>query len=290
MANLHFSFLYFYDAIQIPLTKKRLIVKSRDHLRKLIKNEFSKEHPQYIIGFWIQGSWKMGTIIRTKDDICDLDDGVYITPEPPVTSTTVKKWVQDAVDFATNRGAVHKNKCIRVPYVKGYHIDLPVYVKRSFARYREHPKLATHDDGYVKSDPRELVDWFKGKKKNNIQLIRVISYIKAWSDNVSHKMPSGLALTILAAENQVKNERDDIAFVETIKAIYRKLIIAFECHVPATPYDDILKPFVYKKNLILIEFERVLNYGEKAILERNEQKACKYWIHVFGNRFPEVKA
>lgn len=231
----------------------------------------------------------MGTTIRTKDDICDLDDGVYITPEPPVTSTTVKKWVQDAVDLATNRGAIHKNKCIRVSYAKYYHIDLPVYVKRSFSRNWEHPKLATRDDGFIMSDPRELVDWFNGVKKNNAQLIRVISYIKAWSDSIRHKMPSGLALTILAANNQVKSVRDDIAFIKTLKAIRRTLKASFVCRVPATPQDNVLADFSDRKDQIIAEFDRVINYGEKAIVEKNIQRASKQWRHVLGDRFPEAK-
>ena len=289
MANLHSSFLEFYNAIQIPPTKKRMIVSSHNHLRKLIKREFNTSHPQYIIGFWIQGSWKMGTTIRTKDDECDLDDGVYITPIPRVTSTTVKRWVQDAVDYATNSGAIHKNKCIRVPYAKGYHIDLPVYVKRSFVKDWEHPQLASRDDGYIESDPRELVKWFERKKKNNRQLVRIISYIKTWSNNVSHKMPSGLALTILAAEAQVKRERDDIALLETLKAIRRKLSVSFVCRVPATPHDDVLKLFVSKKDQILTEFDRIIYYGEKALSEKNTLMASRYWIHVFGVRFPIAK-
>ena len=45
--------------------------------------------------------------------------------------------------------------------------DIPVYVKSSFDKRWEHPKLATRDDEYMLSDPKELCDWFADKKKNN---------------------------------------------------------------------------------------------------------------------------
>lgn len=289
MANLHSSFLEFYDALQIVKTKRDQIIRSHNNLRKLIKKEFSAKHPEYTIGFWIQGSWKMKTTIRTNDDECDLDDGFYITPEPKVTSTTVKRWVQEAVDEVTNAGASHKNKCIRVQYVGGYHIDIPVYVKSSFDKRWEHPKLATRDDGYMLSDPKELCDWFANKKKDNDQLVRIISYLKAWRDDVPHSMPSGLALTILAAENQVKDERDDIALLKTLKAIRIKLKVSFICIVPATPRDNVLADFEDRKDQIIADFDRIISYGEKAVAEKNMLKASRQWIHALGYRFPEAE-
>lgn len=289
MANLHLSFLEFYDALKIIKTKRDQITKSHNHLRELIKKEFSARHPEYTIGFWIQGSWKMGTTIRTKDDECDLDDGFYITPEPDLSSMTVKNWVQAAVDEVTKKGTSKKNKCIRVQYTGGYHIDIPVYVKSSFGNYLEHPKLATRDGGYVLSDPRELCNWFAEKKKNNDQLIRIISYMKAWCDNVSHTMPSGLALTILAAENQVKNERDDIALLRTLEAIRNKLKNSFVCIVPAVPRDNVLSDFADRKEKIISDFDRIISYGEKAIAEKNMLKASRQWIYVLGERYPKAE-
>lgn len=288
MANLHSSFLEFYNAIQIVKTKRDRITRSHNCLRERIKKEFSRNHPEYIVGFWIQGSWKMGTTIRTNEDECDLDDGFYITPVPTVSSTTVKKWVQDAVDKVTDAGASHKNKCIRVQYASGYHVDIPVYVKSSFDKPLEHPKLATRDDGFILSDPRELCVWVANKKKNNDQLVRIISYMKAWCDDVKHKMPSGLAMTILASNNQVINSRDDVALLETLKAIRKRLKISFKCIVPATPGDDILVDFKDKEDQILAEFDRIIEYGEKAIAEKNLKKASKYWQHVLGDRFEEA--
>ena len=289
MANLHSTFMTFYDDLQITDSKVKAIVKSRNHLRELIKKYFNDKYPDYTVGFWIQGSWKMKTTIRKKDDHCDLDDGVYIFPGPNVVSTTVKGWVQKAVDGVTDATPKHKNKCIRVEYKGGYHIDLPVYVKEHFDRDTEPPKLATTQNGYIESDPKQLVDWFSEKKKNNEQLVRIISYIKAWCDDVCHSMPSGLAVTILASNNQVKDQRDDVALVETLKAIRTELDNDFTCIVPAVPYDDVLKDFIDNKDTVLEEFNRIIDYGEKAMAEKNLLKASRYWKHALGDRFPEAE-
>ena len=62
------------------------------------------------------------------------------------------------------------------------------------------------------------------KKKNNVVLVRLISYLKSWSDTVRGFMPPGLAMTILASNNQKKYEgRDDIALRDTLKAIKSSL-------------------------------------------------------------------
>lgn len=67
--------------------------------------------------FYIQGSYKMGTTIRTKDDTCDLDDGVYFENNPEdVDCKTLQSWVKDAVDGITDSTATHKKNVITVDY------------------------------------------------------------------------------------------------------------------------------------------------------------------------------
>jgi len=119
----------------------------------------------------------MGTTIRTRDDECDLDDGCYFIPKPEVKGITLQNWVMDAVNGTVGATPVHKNKCIRVNYAAGYHIDLPVYRKERCNDNTEHPELAVRDGEYELSDPREIVQWFNSKKKDNPVLIRLVSYL-----------------------------------------------------------------------------------------------------------------
>src|SRR5690606_9499030 len=105
---------------------------------------------------YIQGSYKMGSVIRTGDDICDLDDGVYFFREPDVTSTTLQSWVWDAVYGYTATDPEHRKKCIRKIFSGDYEIDYPVYYKIDDQEYQ----LAVKNTGWEDSDPKAMVNWF----------------------------------------------------------------------------------------------------------------------------------
>ena len=99
MANTHNLFSQFNGELQITASKRDHLMTSRDNLRKTIKKYFDENHSKYKPSFYIQGSYKMGTSIRTKDDTCDLDDGVYFKNNPEdVDCKTLQSWVKDAVD------------------------------------------------------------------------------------------------------------------------------------------------------------------------------------------------
>ena len=152
MANLDTQFQEFYGELQITVTKKQALITSHNNLRTKIQKYFAQNHPEYVPSFYIQGSYKMGTTIRTRDDECDLDDGCYFIPKPEVKGITLQNWVMDAVNGTVGATPVHKNKCIRVNYAAGYHIDLPVYRKERCNDNTEHPELAVRDGEYELSD------------------------------------------------------------------------------------------------------------------------------------------
>ena len=56
------------------------------------------------------------------------------------------------------------------------------------------------------------------------QLKRIVRYLKAWTDNKRHlNLPNGMIFTILAVNNYVAKDRDDEAFLETLKAIQKSI-------------------------------------------------------------------
>jgi len=77
MANLNNLFQKFNTELQIIDSKKARMITSRENLREKIRDYFKNNHDKYSPKFYIQGSYKMGTTIRTKDDTCDIDDGVW---------------------------------------------------------------------------------------------------------------------------------------------------------------------------------------------------------------------
>ena len=76
MANCNNLFKKFNGSISIDADKNSKMTNSKTKLRDRIRKWFKDNHPDYEPKFYIQGSYKMKTGIRTKDDICDLDDGV----------------------------------------------------------------------------------------------------------------------------------------------------------------------------------------------------------------------
>ncbi|MET3115454.1 hypothetical protein AAKU52_003203 [Pedobacter sp. CG_S7] len=283
MADCSKLFGDFNDEISIPTLKSDRMKKSKEALREKVRKYFKDNHSDYEPKFYIQGSYKMKSAVRTKDDICDLDDGVYFFCEPDVTATTLQKWVKEAVEGHTSTSPEHRQKCIRNIFVKDYEIDMPVYYKVDGEDY----KLAIKNTGWKDDDPKAMVSWFNNKKDTDNQLVNIVKELKAWCDNMSFKMPSGLAMTILAANAKDKfyyGKRNDINLKDTLKEIKKALDYDFACTVPVTPNDNLFVD--YDGNNFLSALDDFINNAEEALKEQNELKASELWRKHLGTRFP----
>ena len=287
MANCNDLFQDFHTEISIGKSKKERMMISKNGLRSRIRKWFKDNHSDYEPKFYIQGSYKMKTGIRTKDDICDLDDGIYFFREPDVTATTLQTWVWNAVNGYTSTTPEHRKKCIRSVFASDYEIDHPVYYKVDGQNYR----LAIKNTGFEDSDSKEMVDWFNQQKDNAGKLIRNVKYFKAWCDNKQNRMPNGLAMTILASNAKAKivlNDRDDITLKDILKEIKKTLDIKVECIVPAVPNDNLFANYdETRKNNFLTALSNFIDDAEKALKEENQHSASKLWRKHLGDRFPE---
>lgn len=287
MANCHNLFGEFNTEISLTSNKKTKMTNSKDGLRARIRKYFKEHHSEYVPKFYIQGSYKMKTGIRTKDDICDLDDGVYFFRNPDVTATTLQNWIWDAVNGYTSTTPEHRKKCIRNIFSGDYEIDIPVYYKISGKEYQ----LAVKNNGWEDSDPKALIDWFNTNKDTNGMMIKAIKELKAWCDYKRNKMPSGLAITILAMNAKDKivlNDRDDIVLTDILREIKKALAQKFECIVPITPKDDLFADYdTTRKNNFLSNLDNFLADAEAALKEPNQLKASRLWQKHLGTRFPD---
>lgn len=287
MANCHHLFGEFNTEISLTSNKKTKMTNSKDGLRDRIRKHFKQHHSEYVPKFYIQGSYKMKTGIRTKDDICDLDDGVYFFRNPDVTATTLQNWIWDAVNGYTSTTPEHRKKCIRNIFSGDYEIDIPVYYKISGKEYQ----LAVKNNGWEDSDPKALIDWFNANKDANGKMIKAIKELKAWCDYKRNKMPSGLAMTILAMNAKDKivlNDRDDILLTDILREIKKTLAQKFECIVPVTPKDDLFADYdTTRKNNFLSNLDNFLADAEAALKEANQLKASRLWQKHLGTRFPD---
>jgi len=286
MANCHNLFLDYNKELEVNKSKRNKLKKAKDALRKRIREYFKENHPKYTPLFFIQGSYKMGTMIKTKDDECDLDDGIYFKREPDVTGTTLQKWVYDAVKDHTEGGQQHRKKCIRVIYAGDYHIDLPVYYQlQDEDGNDEHPFLAIKNEEFDESDPKEFIEWYDDNKTDLI--VRIARYLKGWGDYKRHNMPSGLAMAVLAEKNICPNDRDDIALRDTLKEIRKDLKKEWECIMPTTPKDDLFSDYDETfKNNFFDALDAFIEDSDNAIDDECEEKASKKWRKHLGKRFP----
>lgn len=285
MANCDDLFREFDERIKLSKSKKKSLRISRDSLRGKIRDKFKDEG--YDVKFCWQGSFAMNTIITPKDGDYDIDDGIYIQTdsEPEESTTTLHRWIVEAAENHTNQPPTDKNACVRVHFADGHHIDLVLYhMKES----DEHPRLAHKRDGWIVSDPKEFMHWFNAQCDESGQLKRIVRYFKAWADDLRGDMPCGLVFTILATNNMVSNERDDIAFLETMRIIQDSLNSSFVCYRPTTPSDeDLFADYSEtRKNYFLDRLSSFVRSGEQALEEVNQKDACPKWKRHFGQRFP----
>lgn len=284
MANSHNLFQDYHTEISIGSKKNERMKKSKEGLRKRVRKWFKENHPDYVPYFYIQGSYKMKNGIRTSEDICDLDDGIYFFRAPDVTASTLKEWVRQAVNGYTDTAAENRKKCVRSMFANDYEIDHPVYCKEDGKEYQ----IAVNGVGYEYSDPKAMVNWFVDKKDAEGLLVRAVKYLKGWADKQSFKMPSGLALTILASNTKeliVLNKRDDITLRDILKEIKKELDKSFKCIVPAVPNDDLLENYA-NKDKFLDALDKFIEDADSSIRNTNQKDASKLWRKHLGDRFP----
>lgn len=302
MVNNHSAFLDF-DNNKIKLTEKRQkeLFGSRNSIREKIRTFMKEEKPNEVgPKFDGQGSIPMGTAINPIPIIegrntfieYDLDDGVYfIVPNSSKERKTIQTyhtWIVNAIDGHTGTPPIDKSTCVRVVFADGHHIDLPIY----YLVEGSNPELAHKAKGWIKSDPRAFSQWFNGFADKNPQLRRIVRYLKAWknyreTNNTSLSLPSGFALTILATNNFKPDERDDIAFLNTVSAIHQTLENRFVCWRPTIPVEDVFEDFSdTQESQFMDALSRLIENCKKAGKETNYRTSSEYLRKEFGDRFP----
>jgi len=300
MANLHNEYIKFNKDIRLTDNRKDKLKKSRNSIKKKIRKYFREEKPDELQPkFWGQGSFEMDTTVNPipeEDDDgnkilkYDLDYGVYfIEKEGEDNKRSIQTWhdwAYNAVEDHTEQKPQKKTTCVRVLFSDGHHIDLPIYYKNGNI-----PELAHRSKNWIVSDPKEFYEWFN--EKANAQLKRIVRYLKAWRNfreinNTNLSLPSGFILTILATNNYIVDDNDDIAFRKTIESIKQELDNKFECYRPTPPTDeDLFEDYSETKRInFLNALDSLIKACQNADEEKNFKKASEHLQKHFGERFP----
>lgn len=280
----------YLDEINLLQNQKEELRKSREALADKIKDHF-KEKSRKVPVFRQQGSFDMGTIVKPIDGEYDLDYGVYLQgysddEDEWSAPATVHNWIIDAVKNHTKTPPENKKTCVRVIFKGSYHIDLPIYIES-----KSKCKLAHLEKGWIQSQSKNITEWFQEQVIDKGSALRdVVKILKGWADHQGTKrgkMPSGLALTILAANNFIDRERLDESVYETVKAIYWQTKDQVEIYNPTDPCEKISDRLSDQVKQRFQEAVESLFDNLKAAYENKSFfESSKLWNEEFGDRFP----
>lgn len=306
MADLSSSFLWFSKTITPTKTDISYLRKARRTITEKLRLYF-KVNNLPAIRFEGQGSFTMGTIIRSTHNPFDIDIGVYLmgmgnNPAKWHTPETVSQWLVKALNDHTSHRPVNKRKCVRIMYLSRekiiYHVDLPVYIEyiNFWDNKRTRIGVMGDDQWSNYSNPTGFTRWFNAKcqinDKDRRQLNRIVQYAKAWKEHKGHdiRFPSGMALTVLLAKNYTPHQREDVAFMETIRKAYNWMNGFFwinDIENPVHPYNDLQAKFsTSQKEAFLSCLGTFVDSAKLAVATKEVTEAKHLWQSQFGQQFP----
>jgi hypothetical protein len=296
MADLQDEFTRFHDRIALTSGKKAVLRTARDAIRERIRNYFRETLKITVPKFRGQGSYAMGTTVNPIGGEYDIDDGVYFQhmdnqdDSDWPAAATVHQWLMKATDEHTSEKPMDKRTCVRIRYAGQYHVDLP-----SYGELNGQYLLAVKGEArWPHSDPIALTYWFKAMVKlHGEQLRRLVRYLKAWADFQSGrrgKMPSGLILTVLAANHFQRHEKDDIALTHTFQAILSAVSTIFFVLNPVDINEALTERLTdAQKTRFRVAIKAAAEDTSLAITQEDPHSASKLWRKQLGDRFPLVE-
>lgn len=257
----------------------------------------------------------------------DIDDGVYlplsVMREESSPKLAIDLFFDAVIDVLgpmcerTGWKTESKDTCVRVTISPHAHIDLPLYVipddlfllikasmeSRGHAMFdsainseRDSWKalpsdkilLADRKQGWRKSDPMAMKNWFKREcQEKGDQLIRVVRYLKAFRDKQwEEKGPSSILLMAAACPLfEYVDKRDDRALLNVVKGIPDALRSGVQS--PIDPDTSLTAHMPVEAIADAVElFQEFAKYLEGAISATDAQTAYNWMNSMLGDRFP----
>lgn len=251
-----------------------------------------------------QGSIPMHTANQYDDNDYDIDIAVIFHKDDISSSPLeARKLVEKALKKKTgnfSREPEARTNAVTVWYAEGYHIDFAIH--REYEDFWGLKKSEHAGSEWSERNPRDIKAWFLncvanlspstgyGVNVESGQFRKVVRLIKKFTksrDNWS--LPGGLIISALAEEcYRSDNNRDDIALVNTIKALNARL--KWNKQV-LNPVNNSLE--LTYKNKFKYEVNRLsakLNQAEKKLevlfkQDCSEKDANKAWKWFFNSDF-----
>lgn len=291
--------------------------------RDTLKCEFKKKFPELCqnkninlkssdIHFIMQGSFKLGTTIKSTNGDIDLDQAVIFPLDIYENNNPrkIKKLGKSALEIVGKRVPKIKEPCITIEYIRQgedwLHLDFPMYAKYEGSYYLARGKEQGNYEWEI-SDPIGLNEYILNKLilSENGQLRRMIRFLKKWKQNIytdndtTEKRPPSIGLTLLAIDLYQKDDLDLVAFKNICTSILNEFVVekdlynnvisaSIKKHLPVQPNSDVFTKFENSDNHGITFYKRMqktVAHLTNAIDCDNEYDAAKYVTNVLGIEF-----
>jgi len=316
-------FKQFGKNLRIAKEQDTVLINARRSVRGHLRQHCSKELG---IKFLTQGSYAYGTLnrpSRVPPQRMDLDDGAYFATstdnDPEALFNLADNALQSLVGERRGwRLDASKPSCCRVIILGDMHVDVPLYAsmnetpdnlrahqERYASLYQEAGMfyaplsgvwLAHRNEGWVKSDPRALIDWvLECKQKYGKQYLSVCRYFKAWRDHQweeSH-LKSILIMRMvelaLQAEAEILGNGNDDFVVMRVAGQMIDLLNSGNITDPTDDLQVLDKGLPADERASIIEKLKTLHTGMESALygDISEGSACELMCLQFGKWFPK---
>lgn len=303
MASVQKQFESFHETIRTDyLTNDELREKRDIILGKIERSLRDSSRPSF--RRLMQGSYIMRTGVKPIEREYDIDVGLHFDiKDTQYSANDVRSWILEAVSNHT-KDVKAKGPCIRIHYVKGFHVDLVAYASWQDDGGADNCRLAHETKGWRPSDPRRLLEYVDQAQAafadtdggtQTTQLRRIIRYLKRWDDvwlkEEGDGKPSGLAYTLLCISLLTKTmtydgKPDDRtalwSLVSNVLSLGRVSI-----RKPTPEYEDVFGRLDESNMKALMARFKVMKEAlEQAESELDPTDACLSLQSVFGKDFP----
>ncbi len=257
----------------------------------------------YGVSTFLQGSYRFHTLIKPVmlGAEYDVDVGFYFIgggaePDSADLRGLLGNSLENFVRICNEAKQLDapKERCSRLRYERKFHIDVPVYHKSSDEGA---VRLATLSNGWERSDPSAMLDWFQetldGDDRQRARIRRLVRYMKAWAALKfagSGAIPSSLLLTVLVvdAAQRLNGEDDDDALRIVVDSIYERLLADSAVPNPIGGDSDTNLNRLDEDDFetFMEELARFKDSSSRAADCEDEAEAAVIWCEPFEHLFP----
>ncbi len=309
----------FDKLIKIESETQELIAK-RDMLKKDFKSKFPDlckqkgiELNSNEIRFIMQGSFKLGTTIKSVDGDVDLDQAVIFPLDINEfeDSRVIKKLGKNALEISGRRIPKIKEPCVTVDYIRNgedwLHVDFPMYADSNGLKYLARGKENSSTYSWELADPDGLNEYILNRlsSSENGQLRRIVRFIKKWKQesytktDTTEKKPPNIGLTLFVVDLCVESNSDLVSLKNLFQSILNQFTIqkdidgnvikaSIRKQLPVLPYSNVFVKFDNSENHGIVFYNKLnnaLTNLQNACDCDNEHDAAYYVSKVLGNDF-----